>query len=171
MREGWFLKYIQNNVLDIGCGNEPVSDECARWDIAHGNGDATFMEGIPDHSFDTVYSFHLLEHLQYPQTALRNWFRILKPGGWLIVGVPHRDLYEKKQLLPSSFNADHKTFWLPVGPEPPDTLGLLDTFQSALGAAFKLQSLVIQDSGHFSDHEPNTHPVGEYTIEIIVRKV
>ena len=166
---GWFLKYAQNLGIDIGCGNDPITLECEKWDISLGNTDAMFMAGVPDNHFDYVHSYHCLEHLNDPVTAIRNWYRILKPGGWLIVGVPHRDLYEKSTLLPSRWNGDHKTFWLPVHDELPFTLGLLDTMMKALGP-IQLQSLVVHDAGCTNTDKPMEHAMGEYTIEIILRK-
>ena len=45
---------------------------------------------FPDEHADMVYSAHLLEHLPEDDTvtALREWRRVLKPGGQLIVRVP-----------------------------------------------------------------------------------
>ena len=82
----------------------PVSAKCA-WDL--GDGDATFMESVKDETYDFVHSSHCLEHLLDPEKGLRNWFRILKPGGYLVVIVPDEDLYEQG-VFPSTFNADHK---------------------------------------------------------------
>jgi SAM-dependent methyltransferase len=169
MKDGFFTKYIQNSGIDIGCGEEPVSFEVQKWDIIYGNSDATFMEGVPDCHFDFAYSYHLLEHLDDPVTALRNWYRIIKHGGWLIVGVPHRDLYEKKTILPSRYNADHKSFYLPAYSEPPHTRSLVHTFQDALGN-YRLISLQVYDAGNTNFHAPLEHALGEYTIEIIIQK-
>ncbi len=47
-----------------------------------------------------------------PKVALKNWWRVLKPGGYLIIYLPHRDLYEKKKNLPSRFNTNHTHFFL-----------------------------------------------------------
>lgn len=169
-REGFFKRFIQNAVIDIGCGGHPISDECEKWDTKFGFGDATFMEGVPDNHFDTAYSSHLLEHLADPVTALRNWLRIVKPHGWLIVLVPHRDLYEKKLLLPSRWNEGHKTFWLPHYSEPPDTLGLLETAWKAFGTSVELYSLRVLDGGRKYEYDPLVHTDGEYSIEAIWRK-
>jgi SAM-dependent methyltransferase len=170
-KEGFFPKYIRNLVIDIGCGSDgSISDECEKWDVCLGHGDATFMKGVADNSFDTVYSSHLLEHLAEPAIALRHWYRITKEGGWLIVMVPHRDLYEKKRLLPSTWNQDHKHFFMPVWNEPPHTLGLMDTFKKALGTGFGFESLRVLSDGN-TRREANLHPDGEYSIEMIVKKI
>ena len=49
---------------------------------------------VPDGTFDLVYASHILEHIQYAsgkdsvESALVEWFRILKPGGTVMIGVP-----------------------------------------------------------------------------------
>ena len=170
MAEGFFSRYTQNLGLDIGCGDDPVTNEVEKWDIQFGNTDATFMAGVPDNHFDYVHSYYLLEHLQYPELAIRNWWRIIKPKGWLIIGVPHRDLYEKSTLLPSRWNGDHKHFFLPTLGEPPDTLGLLETLWKSLGQHVQIHSLRVFDHGNTNQDKPMEHALGEYTIEVIIRK-
>jgi SAM-dependent methyltransferase len=72
------------------------------------------MSGVPDHAFDFVYSSHCLEHLEDVPCALRNWVRLVKPGGWLYIIVPDYVLYERLSW-PSRFNSDHKaTFSLDI---------------------------------------------------------
>ena len=46
---------------------------------------------LPDVSCAEIYSEHVLEHLAYPgevEAVLRDWFRVLAPGGVLSLGVP-----------------------------------------------------------------------------------
>lgn len=45
---------------------------------------------IPDESFDIVFHQGLLEHFRYPLPLLQENYRILKPGGLLLVDVPQR---------------------------------------------------------------------------------
>lgn len=100
--------------IDIGSGNDPLGNyaqmfpaiESVRaWDIE--DGDAQVMKGVDNESFDFVHSSHCLEHMHDPREALRNWLRILRPGGHLIITVPDEDLYELG-VWPSRFNSDHK---------------------------------------------------------------
>jgi SAM-dependent methyltransferase len=45
--------------------------------------------GLPEASFDLVVCTQVLEHLSRPLVALREIRRVLKPGGHLILAVPH----------------------------------------------------------------------------------
>ena len=166
MREGFFAKYCIGRGLDIGYGGDLLSDNCTGWDLEHG--DAQSLDGVEDESFDFVYSSHTLEHVGDAALALRNWYRIVKPGGHLIVFVPDRDLYEKKLTLPSRWNSDHKRFFLLDRHEPPDTAGLLPLIERAIADA-KLISARRCDAAH-SIVDPAAHSDGEYSIEVIVRK-
>jgi SAM-dependent methyltransferase len=42
----------------------------------------------PDGSFDVVYCSHVLEHVPDDRKAMREFRRILRPGGWAIILVP-----------------------------------------------------------------------------------
>jgi SAM-dependent methyltransferase len=46
---------------------------------------------FPDHSFDVVTLWHVLEHLPRPVEALKRIRALLKPGGILIIAVPNFD--------------------------------------------------------------------------------
>lgn len=108
VRRGDFEKFLRGDGIDIGAGNDPLrplNGTVRSWDKPEG--DAQLMAGISDSHFDFVYSSHCLEHMREVPEALRNWTRILKPGGWLYVVVPDYVLYEKL-TWPSRFNRDHK---------------------------------------------------------------
>jgi len=56
-------------------------------DIHRGNLDAELP--FADRSFDYVTCLEGLEHIENPQQAMREFARVLKPGGHVIVSVPN----------------------------------------------------------------------------------
>lgn len=108
LQRGDFEKYLKGDGIDIGSGPDPLrvpSGTVRTWDLQ--DGDAQKMAGVPDNTYNFVYSSHCLEHMRDVPESLSNWVRILKPGGWLYVVIPDYILYEK-MTWPSRFNADHK---------------------------------------------------------------
>jgi ubiquinone/menaquinone biosynthesis C-methylase UbiE len=53
-------------------------------------GDATSLR-FADSSFDFVYSYHALEHIDNPLLALKEMKRVLKNGGGYWIGTPNRN--------------------------------------------------------------------------------
>lgn len=49
--------------------------------------DATKLS-YPDAHFDRLISVYNLEHLQFPHLVLKEWCRVLKPGGVLSIAIP-----------------------------------------------------------------------------------
>jgi SAM-dependent methyltransferase len=43
---------------------------------------------MPDGSFDVVFCSHVLEHVDDDRRAMREFYRVLKPGGWAVLLVP-----------------------------------------------------------------------------------
>jgi SAM-dependent methyltransferase len=172
---GWFDNYITGKVIDIGCGRfgsfgaDPITPDCEMHDIDMC--DAHTMEIYPDESFDTVYSSHVLEHMEDPQKAVENWWRILKPGGHLIISVPEMFSYERQLHLPSRWNPDHKTFWTwpltfawyPWVHNISDIPFWLNVPEDDIVWIFRAISCT-----NLSDL--NKHGDGEYSIEIILKK-
>jgi SAM-dependent methyltransferase len=42
----------------------------------------------PENSFDVIYCSHVLEHVPDDRLAMREFYRVLKPGRWAILQVP-----------------------------------------------------------------------------------
>ena len=166
MRDGFFEKYCLGRGLDIGYGGDLLSDNCMGWDVEHG--DAQYLNGLEAGSFDFVYSSHTLEHLDDASVALRNWYRVVKRGGYLILFVPDRELYEKKFALPSRWNPDHRRFFLLDRDELPDTVSLKRLIGAVIPDA-ALVSIGLCADGH-TIADPYIHSDGEYSIEAILRK-
>lgn len=166
MNEGFFEKYCKGEGLDIGCGDDPVVDGCCGWDLM--NGDAQYLDGINNGEFDWVYSSHCLEHVDDVRCTLKNGFRILRSGGFLILYIPHRDLYGKRTSLPSRFNPHHKHMFLIGRREAPDTLDIVEEIRESLDN-YEVQYVKICDNGYIrhSDTDPSE---GEYSVEVVIRK-
>ena len=167
LREGFFDKYCKGEGIDIGYGGDILTPDCSGWDFR--NGDAQYLSGIEDESFDFAYSSHCLEHMYDVRTALRNWFRIVKRGGYLLLAIPHRDLYEKKSQLPSHWNSDHKHMFLIGRAEPPDTLDIVEEIRESL-SNYDIKYIKACDEGH-TITDPNRHSDGEYQIELVIQKL
>lgn len=166
-REGFFDKYCHGDGLDIGYGNDILLPECFGWEYYHGN--AEFLNSISDESFDYVHSSHCLEHMVDVRLALQNWFRVIKKGGYLILLLPHRDLYEKKKTLPSKWNGDHKHMFLIGKEEKPDTLDIVNEIKSSL-KNYDIKYVKVCNEGH-TITDSNLHSDGEYSIEVVIQKV
>lgn len=144
-REGWFQKYLVGKGVDIGCGDDPVTPDCDRWDLPQG--DAQLMQGVEDEKYDWVYSSHCLEHMKDPKVALSNWWRVLRKGGILVVMVPDEDLYEQGHW-PPFYNMDHKTTWTirKNGSWSPVSHNLYDELEALPGA--EIMSMKLHSSGY-----------------------
>lgn len=53
--------------------------------------EATHLRDVGSEHYDFVLSSHTLEHTANPLLALAEWKRVLRPGGTLILIVPHKD--------------------------------------------------------------------------------
>jgi SAM-dependent methyltransferase len=173
-------RYFVGEGIDIGAGNDSISlyrelfpsmGGVRAWDMP--DGDAQYMEGIADESYDFVHSSHCLEHMVDPSVALKNWFRILKPGGYLICVIPDEDLYEQG-TFPSSFNPDHKwtfTTWKPSSWSN-YSINLFDLIPTLGGSAQTLRIELLDATYHYGlpRFDQTLTPMGESAIELIIRK-
>jgi len=52
--------------------------------------EGTWLEGISGNSYDFVIASHCIEHFVNPLKAVKEWLRVLKPGGALLVVAPDK---------------------------------------------------------------------------------
>lgn len=52
--------------------------------------DGQTLEGIADTSQDFVIANHVIEHMEDPILALKNWLRVLRPGGVIYLVLPDK---------------------------------------------------------------------------------
>lgn len=110
-----------------------------------------------------------MEHTWDVRTALKNWFRVVRESGYLIIAVPHRDLYEKLKILPSRWNIDHRYMFLIGKAELPNTLDVVEEVRESL-TDYDIKYLKTGDEGH-TITDLLRHSDGEYQIDMAVRKV
>jgi SAM-dependent methyltransferase len=173
-------RYFVGDGIDIGGKPDPLvlyqelfplMKSVRMWDWE--DGDAEFMAGVADNTYDFVFASHCLEHLRDPFVGLGNWLRIVKPGGHLIINVPEEDLYEQG-TFPSTYNRDHKSTWTMCKSKSwsPKSINALDLAKS-LGAAADIRKLEVID-GTYRYNLPRLDqtlaPVAECAIEMIIRK-
>lgn len=100
------LRYCATGGLDVGCGPAKVwphfvgVDSCKDTDLFGIQmkpdivvSDATRLGLFADESMNCVFSSHTLEHIEAHVSALKEWWRLVKVGGHLVLYLPHRDLY------------------------------------------------------------------------------
>ncbi len=173
-------RYFGGNGLDIGGKPDPLSlykelfplmNSVKTWDWE--DGDAQFLKGVADGSLDFVHSSHCLEHLVDPAEGLRNWFRVVRDGGYLVITVPDEDLYEQG-VFPSVFNRDHKwTFTIFKTKSWSDcSINLLDMVRELGSAAeaIKIEQLSASYRFDLPRFDQTLTPVAECGIELIIRK-
>lgn len=105
--------HASGSVLDIGCGNKPYKPWFAGKISAYTGCDviqssenqvdiicqATAIP-LPDSSFETVFSTQVIEHVADHNQMLAEAFRLLRPGGTLIVSGP---MYWEHHEVPYDF--------------------------------------------------------------------
>jgi len=91
------MKYCQGQGLDIGCGVSKIRSDSIGIDLmsplADMNIDARNLSDFPSGHFDYIFSGHLLEEIEDTENILREWIRVLKPDGYLVLYQADREYY------------------------------------------------------------------------------
>ncbi|WP_162888100.1 methyltransferase domain-containing protein [Sphingomonas mesophila] len=59
--------------------------------------DGATLATIDDDSFDYLIAAHVLEHIDDPVSALKNWIRVVRPGGHILIAVPDKRFCGEEQ--------------------------------------------------------------------------
>lgn len=96
-------------IYDLGCSTNKTIPEAIGVDIREGVTDiAADIHSLPfeQYSADIIISRHSIEHLLDPTKAMKEWIRVLKPGGKMVIILPDHeyintmdDLYSRGQHL------------------------------------------------------------------------
>lgn len=168
MNQGFYFAFMQGQGLDIGYRGDikdadPVLPTAIGVDLDYPGYDGTHLP-FADNSKSYVFSSHCLEHTDNYKEHIREYHRVVKVGGYIIIAVPHKYLYEKKEELPSRFNGDHKRLYT--------SASLLKEIEdSLLPNSFRIRYLYENDEGHDYLDSPEIHSKGFYEIEIVIQKL
>ncbi len=136
-----FVSWQAARVLDVGCGNGAYTLEIAQeaayvcgidieperlgefaaraMSVSNVSVGQAFGERLPlrDASFDVVFCIETLEHVADERLTLRGMYRVLKPGGSLVLIVPNKwYLFETHGLRPRWLKKSNRypfASWLP----------------------------------------------------------
>ena len=117
--ENVFLDIAKGKGIDVGCGPNKITPESIGVDLA-GCGELNYKDDISaadvrasgddlpfeEGEMDYVVSRHNLEHYSNPIKALKEWFRVLKPGGKLGLSTP-----DDRRLCGMKLDNTHKHSW------------------------------------------------------------
>ncbi len=149
----------------------PLMRSVRTWDLE--DGDAQHLGGVLDEKYDFVHSSHCLEHLHDPAKGLKNWLRVLKPSGHLIITVPDEDSYEQDEF-PCAFNHDHKWSFTVYKPASwsDKSINVINLLIN-LGEGTAIEKIELLDSNYRClppRYDQTLTPVGKCGIEIIIRR-
>jgi predicted SAM-dependent methyltransferase len=153
-------KFCKGDGVDIGFGGDPIVPNAICMDlpsryasytshVQHLHGSADNLHWFKDRSLDWVYSSHVLEDFAGTAHVLNEWLRVIKPGGVLILYLPHEQTYRQHCIAngrPPNAHHIHENF----GPD-----------------------LIRNEIRHRHDtkviHE--RFPVGIYSFEMVIQKI
>lgn len=156
---GFYHKYMSGIGIDIGykgmelsSENTPILPNATGIDL-----DTPGYDGInlpyPDKSLDFVFASHVLEHIEHPLFSLKEWFRVLKIGGYMILMVPHCYLYERSFKVAGAWEScrDHKCIYTPFR--------LLSEIEDVLEInSYRIVHMRDNDKNYNYDRETNIMP-------------
>jgi ADP-heptose:LPS heptosyltransferase/predicted SAM-dependent methyltransferase len=111
------VPYTRGKVLDVGCGPNKAFPHFIGVDNGHHTrfgytirpdiwSEADELWFAKSQAYDAVFSSHTLEHLEDYRKVLKEWWRVIKPEGYLVLYLPHKDFYPN--IGKDGANPDHK---------------------------------------------------------------
>jgi SAM-dependent methyltransferase len=168
-QSGFLSRYLSGDkILDIGYRGYvsdvvPVVPQAIGVELDYPGYDGRTLP-FGDNTQDAIFASHCLEHIADFISTLREWHRVLRVGGFMVIAVPHQFLYEKRTGPPSRWNADHKRFYTPAS--------LLAEVESALRPnTYRVRHLIDNDAGFDYSIAPDRHSAGCYEVELVLEKI
>lgn len=148
------LKNLDYTTCDL---NSPIADIKAD------------IQNLPfeDNSFDVIFCNHVLEHVEDDKKALRELFRIMKPGGWGIFQVPIR--YQLDKTFEDSTITDRKERIEKFGQYDHVRVYGMDYYDILESIGFKVEKVNLSEK--LSAEEIRKYALEKNEILPVVRKV
>lgn len=131
LRAGYYLSFIPDSIqtpkiLDVGCAEGRLLKSflkygCQCWGIEHSSypierfldsDRIVYLQGdlhainLPEGSFDLIFLWHVLEHMDNPQLIMSRLHKLLAPKGAIIVAVPNFSSIEARSFKQFWFHLD-----------------------------------------------------------------
>jgi SAM-dependent methyltransferase len=122
-------KYLQGHGVDVGCGTNRLSNQVlsidqqpdvryAHADVVHNCHDLEIKEEkefdghvytFEDETLDFIFSSHCLEDFDDIETVYMNWWKKLKPNGYMLLLLPDMEGGRYPKVGEPKGNPSHKT--------------------------------------------------------------
>lgn len=109
----YLARFCIGKGLDIGFGGDPIKPDAVTLDKNPDLYPEIYCDAVKlpasDGAYDYVYSSHCLEDFEDTTAVIKEWLRVIKPGGNLVLFLPDQSAYEAHckahKVQP---NSDHK---------------------------------------------------------------
>ncbi|MDB5688128.1 MAG: hypothetical protein JWL91_4 [Sphingomonas bacterium] len=96
--------------------------------------------------------------------AIREWFGLVREGGFLVLTVPSSFLFERKLMLPATWTADQRRLYTPGS--------LLAEVEEALVPnTYRVRHLAEDDTGYDYARDTEERPVGKSDLTLVIERI
>ena len=153
--QGPLAAFTTDRQISWVAGTDPATD-------GGGGEAATADEAVAGD--EVVAAYRLLQDAADYRGTLRRWFTRVRPGGHLIVVVPHAFLYERQTALPSRWHAHQQRLYTPAA--------LLAEVEEALVPnSYRVRWLGDLDGGYDYDQPVAIEPTGDSDVGLVIERI
>ena len=123
--------YCEGDGIDVGCGQDKIKLSAIAMDLTikefadygtNAGGDPIQLHGdcrnltwFKDSVLDYLYNSHTLEDFENTKDVIKEWIRVIKNGGKLILNLPHdRVFFAHCQQSGQPYNFYHKCYQMSI---------------------------------------------------------
>ena len=113
---------------------------------------------------DSVLSAYRLQDVADYRGAIRGWFELVRPGGTLVIVVPHAFLYERGMTLPSRWDRRQRRLYTPASL-------LLEVEEALVPNSYRVRCLEDADTGFDYSLDPQTEPTASADLLLVLERI